>query len=379
MKSSVSLLGAFVALARLAASVAVVGKADGFAYGVTGGGNASPDYPADIEELRSMLTDNTPRVIVLEKTYDFTQSEGTITGNVCLSWGAGHSCQQIIQEDCGSTPSMTAKWWKAPTIPIDVASHKTILGVGNKGIIRGKGLRFTNGVTNIIVQNIQIADLNNKYVWGGDAIGFTKCSKIWIDHVTTHNPGRQHYVFGFEPSTGITLSNNFINGNSTYSTSCDNYHYWNFEMVGTADQITLKNNYMYRTAGRAPALSGGTLLHAVNNVWSDNNGHVLEGGDTTARGIFEGNVFTDINSMVADYAGKLFGTPAGSESKCKSALGRNCQTNSYKQTSGSLDSYTDTSFFGDFAGLHIAGAVSASEAASSVPQNAGAGIINVGA
>ncbi|KAI5236270.1 putative pectin lyase precursor [Aureobasidium subglaciale] len=379
MKSGVSFLGAFVALVRLAASEAVVGKADGFAYGVTGGGNASPDYPADITELKSMLTDSVPRVIVLKKTYDFTQSEGTIVGNVCLSWGAGHSCQQIIQEDCGDTPSMMAKWWKAPTVAIDVASHKTILGVGNKGVIRGKGLRFTNGATNIIVQNIQIADLNNKYVWGGDAIGFTNSSKIWIDHVTTHNPGRQHYVFGYEPSTGITLSNNFINGNSTYSTSCDHYHYWNFEMVGTDDQITLKNNYMYRTAGRAPALSGGTLLHAVNNVWSDNGGHVLEGGDTKARGIFEGNAFTDINSMVADYAGRLFGTPAGSESKCKSALGRDCQTNSYKQASGSLDAYTDTSFFGDFAGLHIAGAVSASEAASSVPQNAGAGIIDVSA
>ncbi|THV84306.1 putative pectin lyase precursor [Aureobasidium pullulans] len=379
MKLATSLIGAFVALAQVVTSEAVVGKADGFAYGVIGGGNASPDYPADIEELKSMLTDATPRVIVLKKTYDFTQSEGTIVGNVCLSWGDGHSCQQIIQDDCGDTPSMTAKWWKAPTQPIDVASHKTILGVGNKGVIRGKGLRFRGGASNIIVQNIQVSDLNNKYVWGGDAIGFDGADLIWIDHVTTHNPGRQHYVFGFNPSTRVTLSNNYINGNSTYSTSCDNYHYWNFEMVGTDDQITMKNNYMYRTAGRAPALSGGTLLHAVNNVWSDNGGHLLEGGDSKARGIFEGNVFTDINSMVADYAGRLFGTPAGSESKCKSALGRSCQTNSYKQSSGSLDSYTDTSFFGDFSGLHIASAGSAAQAASSVPQNAGAGIINVGA
>lgn len=184
MKLATSLIGAFVALAQVVTSEAVVGKADGFAYGVIGGGNASPDYPADIEELKSMLTDATPRVIVLKKTYDFTQSEGTIVGNVCLSWGDAHSCQQIIQDDCGDTPSMTAKWWKAPTQPIDVASHKTILGVGNKGVIRGKGLRFRGGASNIIVQNIQVSDLNNKYVWGGDAIGFDGADLIWIDHVT---------------------------------------------------------------------------------------------------------------------------------------------------------------------------------------------------
>lgn len=195
----------------------------------------------------------------------------------------------------------------------------------------------------------------------------------------THNPGRQHYVFGFNPSKRITLSNNYINGNSTYSTSCNNYHYWNFEMVGTDDQITMKGNYMYRTSGRAPALSGGTLLHAVNNIWTDNAGHMLEGGDTKARGIFEGNVFNSVNTVIqnaASYSGKLFGTAAGNESKCQAALGRSCQVNSYSQSSGTLSTYTDTSFFGDFAGLHIASASSAAQAAANVPGNAGAGRIN---
>ncbi|KAH0387932.1 putative pectin lyase precursor, partial [Aureobasidium melanogenum] len=379
MKAGVPILGAFVALLRLVASDAVVGKAEGFAYGVTGGGNAKPDYPANIDELKSMLTDNIARVIVLKGTFDFTESEGTETGKVCLSWGSGSKCQQIIQDDCGSSPSSTATWWKAPIQPIDVASNKTILGVGAKALIRGKGLRFRDGATNIIVQNIQVSELNPKYVWGGDAISFDGANLIWIDHVTTHNPGRQHYVFGFNPSKRITLSNNYINGNSTYSTSCNNYHYWNFEMVGTDDQITMKGNYMYRTSGRAPALSGGTLLHAVNNVWTDNAGHMLEGGDTKARGIFEGNVFNSVNTVIqnaASYSGKLFGTPVGSKSKCQAALGRSCQVNSYSQSSGTLNTYTDTSFFGDFAGLHIASASSAAQAAANVPGNAGAGRIH---
>lgn len=76
-------------------------------------------------------------------------------------------------------------------------------------------------------------------------------------------------------------------------------------MVGTADQITMKNNYIYHTSGCGPALSGGTLLHAVNNVWEDIDGHALEGGEATAKGIFEGNVFIDVKTLVGDYKGKL--------------------------------------------------------------------------
>jgi pectate lyase len=174
------------------------------------------------------------------------------------------------------------------------------------------------------------------------------------------------------------LSNNFIDGNSPYSTGCNGYHYWNFELVGHDDQITMKNNYIVKTAGRSPALSFKTLLHAVNNVWEDNNGHALEGGEPDARGIYEGNVFINVKSLVATYKGRLFTSPDATTNKqCQSALGRACQTNLLQNSQGSF-AYKDTSFFNDFKGLTIASAVSAAEAAKSVPANAGAGKINVG-
>ncbi|KAH8694404.1 pectin lyase fold/virulence factor [Ilyonectria robusta] len=282
-------------LVRLASSQEVAGTAEGFAYGVTGGGDATPDYPADIDELTDMLTDIVPRVIVLDKEFDFTESEGTTTGT------------RIIQDDCGDSTQKTATWYNAPKTPIDVASNKTIIGVSDKGIIKGKGLRMRTGCQNVIIQNIQVSDLNDKFVWGGDAISFDGADQVWVDHVTTARPGLQHYCFGHEASTRITLSNNFIDGESTYSTGCNGYHYWTFEMVGTADQITMKNNYIYHTSGCGPALSGGTLLHAVNNVWEDIDGHALEGGEATAKGIFEGNVFIDVKTLVGDYKGKLRG------------------------------------------------------------------------
>ncbi|TDZ38748.1 putative pectin lyase C [Colletotrichum spinosum] len=377
MKSASAILAVLAGLVNIAAAQAVSGKAEGFAAGVTGGGSATAVTPKDIKELTTYLTDDEPRVILLDKEYDYTTSEGTESGNVCASWGTGTACQKIIQDTCDSkSPASKETWNKAARQPIDVGNNKTILGVGSKGAIKGKGLRMRG--SNVIIQNIEVSDLNHKYVWGGDAIGFDGADLVWVDHVTTARPGRQHYVFGFNPSKRITLSNNFINGESTYSTGCNGYHYWTFEMVGKDDQITMKNNYIYKTTGRGPALSGGTLLHAVNNVWEDINGHALEGGDANARGIFEGNAFIKVSQLVSDYKGRLFSSPdATTNAQCKTALGRACEVNVLEGTTDAFK-YTDTSFFGDFKGLSIASADAASKIKTSVPANAGAGKLSSG-
>lgn len=63
---------------------------------------------------------------------------------------------------------------------INVGSNKSIIGVGNKGVIRGKGLRMANGAKNVIVQNIHITDLNPQYIWGGDAITLDGSDLVWV-------------------------------------------------------------------------------------------------------------------------------------------------------------------------------------------------------
>ncbi|KAK1659109.1 pectin lyase [Colletotrichum godetiae] len=371
MKSASTILAVLAAVVNLTSAQTVTGKAEGFATGVTGGGSIAAVTPKDIDELTKYLTDDEPRVIALSQEYDFTESEGTETGTACANWGTGAACQRIILDDCGSATKETDTWYKAARTPIDVGSNKTIIGVGNKGVIKGKGLRMQG--SNVIIQNIEITDLNHKYVWGGDALSFAGADLVWVDHVTTTRPGRQHYVFGFTPSKRITLSNNFINGNSTFSTGCDGYHYWTFEMVGEDDQITMKNNYVYMTAGRGPALSGATLLHAVNNVWEDTKGHAIEGGDAKARGIFEGNAFINVKQLVSDYQGKLFTAPDGTAAaQCKTALGRACELNVFEDTTDEFK-YTDTSFFSEFDGFNIASAAAGSEIKTTVPSNAGMG------
>jgi hypothetical protein len=60
-----------------------VGTPFGYASGVTGGGDRTPVIPKDIKELASLLADSTPRVILLDKLYDFIGSEGTEYGKIC--------------------------------------------------------------------------------------------------------------------------------------------------------------------------------------------------------------------------------------------------------------------------------------------------------
>ncbi|KAL4742865.1 hypothetical protein BDV11DRAFT_202323 [Aspergillus similis] len=358
MKYLLSILAA----ATYATAQSVSGSAEGFASGVTGGGSATPVYPADTAELESLLSSEGEQVIVLTKTYDFTGT--TATGTACYSWGTGEGCQLILQDDCGDTPSTTATYDAAGKTPIPVASDKTLLGVGSEGVIKGKGLSFTDNVSNIIVQNIKITDLNPEYVWGGDALTFDGSSNIWIDHVETSLIGRVHYVFGYNANSGITLSNNFINGETTYSTSCDGYQYWGMELVGENDSITFKGNYLYKTSGRSPALSGTTKFHACNNVWSDNNGHAIEGNEQ-GQGLFEGNVFQDVTTVVSSAnweAGDLFLSSADGTGNdaCASYIGRNCASSIYTNDGGDYTSYTDVSWLGDWSGLTIAECAEAS-------------------
>ncbi|CVL06523.1 hypothetical protein LB506_012300 [Fusarium annulatum] len=354
----------------------VSGAAQGFAQGVTGGGSAAAVTPKNIQELVTYLTDKTPRVIVLDRTYDFIGSEGTVKEKGCAPWKTGAGCQLAINAAgnwCGNNPKVDVTYSKAGTSGINVASDKTIIGVGNKGIIKGKGLRFVN-VKNIIVQNIHITNLNPQYVWGGDAFTFSGTSKIWVDHCTTSLLGRQHYVFGRDKSTGITLSNNHIDGHTQWSAGCDGYHYWTIEMVGQGDQITLQNNLIEHTSGRGPALSATTFLHAVNNVWRDINGHAIE-GDTAGKGLFEGNVFQNVKQVVVpDFKGQLNSCPdSAAASATQQYLGRVCQGNIFI-SSGAFNR-KDTGFMSEFKGLPIARSTQATTAQSKVPGNAGFGRI----
>lgn len=144
-------------------SAQAVGEAQGFASGVTGGGDAAPVYPETNEELIELLESEGPQVIVLTKTFEFLGTEGETTEDGCAPWGTEDpACQLAIDgpDWCGDRDPVPVTYDNAPANAIHVASDKTLVGEGTSGVLSGKGLRFVNGVSNIIVQNIHITNLN---------------------------------------------------------------------------------------------------------------------------------------------------------------------------------------------------------------------------
>ncbi|KAJ5107330.1 hypothetical protein N7456_004005 [Penicillium angulare] len=366
------------AFAAHAAAVSVSGSAEGFAKGVTGGGSAAAVYPTTTDELVSYLGDSEARVIVLDQTFDFTDTEGTTTATGCAPWGTASACQVAINQDDWCTnyepdaPDVSVSYDNAGILGITVTSDKTLLGSGSAGIIKGKGLRIVSGASNIIIQNIAITDINAKYVWGGDAITLDDCDMVWIDHVTTARIGRQHYVLGTSGDNRVSLTNNYIDGVTDYSATCDGYTYWGIYLDGDSDLVTLKGNYIYHTSGRSPKVQGNTLLHAVNNYWYDNSGHAFEIG-SGGYVLAEGNVFQNIPTVVeSPIDGQLFTAPnAAANAVCATYLGRDCVVNGFG-SSGTF-SQADEGFLSDFEGKNIASASAYTAVQSTVPSSAGQG------
>lgn len=141
------------------ASVSVYGSAEGFAEGVTGGGDATPVYPTTTDELISYLEDDEARVIVLEQEFNFIDTEGTTTGTGCAPWTCTSGTPQyaIDQDDwCENyepdAETVSVTYDNAGILGMTVASDKTLIGKGSSGIIKGKGLRIVDGASNIIIQ-----------------------------------------------------------------------------------------------------------------------------------------------------------------------------------------------------------------------------------
>ncbi|PSN59290.1 pectin lyase-like protein [Corynespora cassiicola Philippines] len=363
------------------ASYAVVGKPEGFASGTTGGGSAACKVPSSVSELKTWLTDSTPRCIVLDKEYNFKGTEGTAKETGCRPASnkcPGNGGQDAINhaEWCtngnagAGSKSISVTYDKAGVSGINMGSNKSVIGVGSKGVIRGKGLRIANGAKNIIIQNIHITELNPQYIWGGDAITVDGADQVWIDHCKFSLIGRQMFVAGNGASNRLTLSNNEFDGQTSWSATCDGRHYWAIYLTGSSDLVTMKNNYIHHTSGRSPKIGGNSLVHAVNNYWYSNSGHAFDNGQG-GKVVAEGNVFQNVATPLLENKGSFFGSPSTSANAvCSANLGHTCQMNSFG-SSGSLGG-SDTNFLSNFKGKSIA---SASTASSNIASKAGVGKI----
>lgn len=336
-------------------SASVKGKPMGFAKDVTGGGDAAPVRPKDINELSDLLQDPEPQVIILDKLFDYTDSmaggPGVIGG--CKPWGElADKCQVALglggdwctREKPDAPKAEGLEYSKAGISPLWIRSHKTIVGEGDKGVIRGRSIRF-QGVDNIIVQNVKFTEINEEYVWGGDGLDIWTADNIWLDHLTISRIGRQLLVIHKGTNRNITISAVHFDGFTEYSSKCGTEsatsHYWGSKFAGQDDTITFINNFMDYFSGRAPQsgdknATSVSLAHVVNNVWEavSSEAHafeVLDGGVVLAEGnmIFNTSLVLDPKNGVG-----LIYSPQGSadDSSCTKAIGRPCKPNQLVQS-----------------------------------------------
>ncbi|KAL6922660.1 hypothetical protein ACHAPO_008558 [Fusarium lateritium] len=314
------------------------GSPFGFASGTTGGGSTAPVYPTTTAQLVSYLTDSSPRVIMIDRTFDFLSSGGTTTTRCCSDNrttkcpGGSSKGQLWIQDTCDAASGTweACTYYNSPRTPIDVKSNKSIVGVGTKGVIRGKGLRLRGSVSNIIIQNIHFTELNPQYVWGGDAITLDGSDRVWIDHNKFSLVGRQFIVSGWGAAGKVTISDNEFDGRTTWSSGCNGKHYWSLLLIGASDFYTIAGNWFHDLSGRAPHIgtaqgSSQIVAHAVNNYFQNIGGHAFD-VDTNTWLLIEGNYFDSVTTPVTPASftngGKIFHIQTVADaSGAQSALG----------------------------------------------------------
>ncbi|KAJ7280907.1 putative pectin lyase precursor [Mycena rebaudengoi] len=368
-----------LAFSSVLSRVSAIGTPFGYGNKATGGGTAAQATPTSMAQLQSWLADSTPRVIVLTTMMDGTSFFGTSTAQICNPWACSPNPQQMINTAnnfCAQYPGKTnATFNNAGTTNsfyLMVGSNKTLLGKGANAGLNGIGLRLTNGVSNIIIQNIRITNINARYVWGGDAR---------IDHNYFNRIGRQFIVTGFGAANGVTVSNNYFDGHADFSTGCDGHQYWVGLFAGNGDRMTFANNYIFFTAGRGPhtgGTSGFTLrYHIVNNYYQSISGHALD-ISTGSFALAEGNYFDGVSQPVLADTGTLyFPQTSAQASACTANLGRACQAN-VLATSGSVPA-TEGNVWGAVAGDAVVAGykiMTAAAAKTFVLANAGTGKVN---
>ena len=250
-------VSAAAALTVSAAGVAAaVGTPTGFGAGTTGGGSATPVTVTSSSALISNMQASGSRVI-------------RVSGMISISG---------MQ---------------------DVASNKTIIGVGSGSGITGGGLDI-DGVSNVIIQNLNFRG------WADDGINVQDGStRIWIDH-NNFSDGYDGAVDIKRGSDYITVSwNKFFNhdkamllGHSDGNGSQDRGHL----------RVSYHHNWFDGTTQRHPRVRFGNPVHVYNNYY-DAVGDYGVASTVEAGVLVEGNYFENTDSPCELGQGS---SPAGS-------------------------------------------------------------------
>ncbi|KAJ1018028.1 hypothetical protein NDA16_004897 [Ustilago loliicola] len=364
---------------------ALTSKPHGFASSVTGGGSSPPIVPKSINELEKLLTDPQPRVIHLDRTYDFRGSAGTCTncaGCIPDSYAKCPSKGQLAinngQGWCNGKPAHAVTYDKAGLTPIRMGPNKSVIGITPNAGIRGKGLLIAHQ-KNVILQGFTLDYINAEFIWGGDGVTIRDSDLVWIDRITFRLIGRQFIVTGYESAGRVTISNCFFDCETKWSATCDNSHYWTVLGYGKSDKVTFSGNLMKHCSGRSPRIAnpddkgGDSVWHVVNSAFEGSTGHSFDMGPGITA-LIEGNVFNDVTqtSLHESSPGRAF-APSDKAvcTQCKGVLGRDCQPNAYSRANPIPSTTSPGVVLKDVVGEEMVGALPPGQVREQVGSTAG--------
>jgi len=369
---------ALLAAAATSSAQSVVGTAYGYGAGATGGGKAAAVTPTSNEELEKYLSDDTERVILLTQQFDFTgkTTSGAGCDKTTCSAKSGGGQYYLGDLSCGGsdmTPVSSITYDAGGSSALKVGSNKSILGVGGKGVIKGKGLSIAKDASNVIIQGVEFTTINPGVVWGGDALDMQGGNtKIWVDHCKFSLVGRMFVVSHYDGSEA-TLSNNEFDGVTTTSATCNDNHYWTMMMIGKTEKFTLDKNYFHDVSGRAPKLGQdgvNSYFHAVNNYFENMKGHAFDAYDGVSA-LVEGNAFVAVDQPNTEHAAGVTTFVGKGGDACSSVFGRACLENSVDSASGELSAGSSSGFIAKLGKIDVPEPMEASKVAAYVKANAG--------
>jgi pectate lyase len=222
----------------------------------TGGGEASPITVTTAEELLALAEDPEPRVIHIDGMLD--------------------------------TPAL------------DVASNKTIVGVGSDSGIRGgiriHGESLTERISNVIIRNLHV-DGTTTDIEDGIQIFFAH--HIWIDHVDVFDApdGNLDVTHG---SDNVTISSSLFH----YTDAAPADHRFS-NLIGHDDdnqaedagrlRVTFHHNWWADgVVERMPRMRFG-YVHLLNNYYTSAGNNYCIGAGVDARAVVENNAFAGVN------------------------------------------------------------------------------------
>ncbi|KAG8704608.1 hypothetical protein FRC09_003437 [Ceratobasidium sp. 395] len=215
--------------------------------GTTGGGSASPVTVTSLSALKSAVSGNSAKVVIIS---------GTISGN------------EVVK----------------------VGSNTSLLGKSGAAL-NGVGLRVID-VSNVIIRNVKISKV---LADAGDAIGVQAANRVWIDSVDLSSD-RDHDKDYYDGLLDLT--------HGVYAASVTNsylHDHWKGSLVGHSDsnesedkaiQVTYAFNKWSNLNSRTPSFRFGHG-HIYNNYFVNNN----DGINTRvgAELLVQNNVFENVS------------------------------------------------------------------------------------